>query len=99
MSKTVVLAVDVARQEAAEHIAAAIEMVKDMAHAAHGARLLVLGSSSRTDLPVVPFGSVASRVLHISAIPVLIVPMRRSEMVTRAAAESAREAPITAGLS
>jgi nucleotide-binding universal stress UspA family protein len=165
MSKTVVLAVDVARQEPAEHIAAAIEMVKDIAHAGdkvvvlhvheyavgrfgriqidcadgqgealvdqvvadltragltaegiikgadfghvarailtaatvNGARLLVLGSSSRTDLPVVPFGSVAGRLLHISAIPVLIVPMCRAEVVTQSAAEPAREASITAG--
>jgi nucleotide-binding universal stress UspA family protein len=39
------------------------------------ARLLVLGSSSRTDLPKVPFGSVSSRLLHIASLPVLIVPM------------------------
>jgi len=39
------------------------------------ARMLVLGSSSRTDLPRVPFGSVSSRLLHIASLPVLIVPM------------------------
>jgi nucleotide-binding universal stress UspA family protein len=39
------------------------------------ARMLVLGSSSRTDLPRVPFGSVSSRLLHIASRPVLIVPM------------------------
>jgi len=38
------------------------------------ARILVLGSSSRTDLPRVPFGSVSSRLLHIASLPVLIVP-------------------------
>jgi nucleotide-binding universal stress UspA family protein len=43
------------------------------------ASMLVLGSSSRTDLPWVPFGSVASRLLHISPLPVLIVPMRMGE--------------------
>lgn len=40
-----------------------------------GARMLVLGSSSRTDLRRVPFGSVSSRLLHIASMPVLIVPM------------------------
>jgi nucleotide-binding universal stress UspA family protein len=39
------------------------------------ARMLVLGSSSRTDLPRVPLGSVSSRLLHIASLPVLIVPM------------------------
>jgi nucleotide-binding universal stress UspA family protein len=52
------------------HIAAAI------LHAAgdHEARLVVLGSSSRTDLPRLLLGSVASRLLHMATRPVLIVP-------------------------
>jgi nucleotide-binding universal stress UspA family protein len=52
------------------HIAAAI------LHAAqdHDARIVVLGSSSRTDLPRVPLGSVANRLLHAATRPVLIVP-------------------------
>ncbi len=41
----------------------------------HDARILVLGSSTKKDLPVVPFGSVAARLLHRSSRPVLIVPM------------------------
>ena len=41
----------------------------------YNASMLVLGSSSRTDLPRVPFGSVSSRLLHIASLPVLIVPM------------------------
>lgn len=40
----------------------------------HDVRLVVLGSSSRTDLPLVPLGSVAARLLHTSTRPVLIVP-------------------------
>ena len=52
------------------HIAAAI---LDAAQH-HDARLVVLGSSSRTDLPRVPLGSVASRLLHMATRPVLIVP-------------------------
>jgi nucleotide-binding universal stress UspA family protein len=52
------------------HIAAAILAA---AHD-HGARMVVLGSSSRTDLPRIPLGSVATRLLHTATLPVLIVP-------------------------
>jgi nucleotide-binding universal stress UspA family protein len=52
------------------HVAKAI-----LAAAQHrDARLVVLGSSSRTDLPRVPLGSVATRLLHMATRPVLIVP-------------------------
>jgi hypothetical protein len=34
----------------------------------------VLGSSSRTDVPHLPFGSVSNRVLHLAKRPVLITP-------------------------
>ncbi len=40
----------------------------------HDARLVVLGSSSRTDLPHMPLGSVAARLLHMATRPILIVP-------------------------
>jgi nucleotide-binding universal stress UspA family protein len=58
-------------------------------HAAqdHDARLVVLGSSSRTDLPRLLLGSVASRLLHISTRPVLIVP--RTDTPAEAASSSA----------
>jgi len=49
----------------------------------HDARIVVLGSSSRTDLPRLLLGSVASRLLHMAARPVLIVP--RSDAAARAA--------------
>jgi len=52
------------------HIAAAILAA---AHD-HDARMIVLGSSSRTDLPRIPLGSVATRLLHTATLPVLIVP-------------------------
>ena len=52
------------------HVAAAI-----LAAAKHrDVRLVVLGSSSRTDLPRVLLGSVAARLLHMATRPVLIVP-------------------------
>lgn len=40
----------------------------------HDVRMIVLGSSSSTDLPHIPFGSVSHRLLHIARRPVLIVP-------------------------
>jgi nucleotide-binding universal stress UspA family protein len=69
------------------HIARAI------LHAAeeHDARLVVLGSSSRTDLPRIPLGSVASRLLHMATRPVLIVPR------TDAHAEPAEPPAVAAG--
>lgn len=62
------------------HIAAAI------LHAAqdHDARLVVLGSSSRTDLPRIPLGSVAGRLLHMATRPVLIVPRGATPLRPRA---------------
>ena len=52
------------------HVARAILAVADEYHA----RVIVLGSSSRTDLPHLPFGSVSNRLLHMARRPVLIVP-------------------------
>lgn len=42
------------------------------------ARIVVLGSSSRTDLPYFPFGSVSTRLLHLARRPVLIVPWEQA---------------------
>lgn len=163
MSKTIMLAVDTARGELGKHVAAAVDMVKELAtpddrvvvlhvhefaygrfgrikvdcqdgqgeqliadivaelgrsgvsaskmikeaelsHVARaivvaateaGARMLVLGSSSRRDLPWVPFGSVSGRVLHLSSLPVLIVPMRPGAAGDHAADADVTEAAIT----
>lgn len=56
----------------------------------HDARLIVLGSSSRTDLPRIPLGSVSTRLLHMAARPVLIVP--RGDTPTEAAPSPAAAA-------
>ncbi len=40
----------------------------------HDARFIVLGSSHSTDLPLLPIGSVAFKVLHHSRRPVMVVP-------------------------
>ena len=65
------------------HIAAAILKAANE----HDARLVVLGSSSRTDLPRFLLGSVASRLLHMATRPVLIVP--RTDTPTQAAQTAA----------
>ncbi len=52
----------------------------------HDARIVVLGSSGRTDLPHLPFGSVSHRLLHSARRPVLVVPRQP------ATAETARHA-------
>lgn len=50
----------------------------------------MLGSSSRTDLPRILLGSVASRLLHMATRPVLIVPR------TDAHAEAAESPAVAA---
>jgi nucleotide-binding universal stress UspA family protein len=55
------------------HIARAILKAADE----YDARMIVLGSSSRTDLPHIPFGSVSNRLLHLARRPVLIVPWKK----------------------
>jgi nucleotide-binding universal stress UspA family protein len=55
----------------------------------HDARIVVLGSSGRTDVPHLPFGSVSHRLLHSASRPVLIVPRQP------ATAETARHATAT----
>jgi len=74
------------------HIAAAI------LHSAHDhdARLVVLGSHSRTDLPRMALGSVAGRLLHMASRPVLIVPRTDAQADTdpaQAPAASAATGP------
>lgn len=58
----------------------------------HDARLIVLGSTSRADLPRLPLGSVATRLLHMSTRPALIVP----KSYTPAQATEATGAPAAA---
>jgi len=55
------------------HIARSILAAADE----HNARVVVIGSGGRADLPHLPFGSVAHRLLHLARRPVLIVPPRQ----------------------
>lgn len=61
----------------------------------HDARITVLGSHTKTDLPSVTFGTVASRVLHLSTRPVLIVPMHAAEARDDAGARPAQAVSAT----
>ena len=54
------------------------------------ARIIVVGSRGRADLPHLPLGSVSHRLLHLARRPVLIVP--------KLAAEETAAEPTTAGL-
>ena len=64
------------------HVARRILAVADE----YDARIVVLGASSRTDVPLLPVGSVSHRLLHLARRPVLIVP-RQAE--TAESAETA----------
>jgi nucleotide-binding universal stress UspA family protein len=61
----------------------------------HDARITVLGSRTKHDLPSVTFGSVASRLLHLSTRPVLIVPMHPAQAREHAPARSAEAVAST----
>ncbi|MDR2985948.1 MAG: universal stress protein [Nocardiopsaceae bacterium] len=56
----------------------------------HDARFIVLGSSHSTDLPLLPVGSTALRVLHHSHRPVMVVP--RGAVAKAAALAAAHQA-------
>jgi nucleotide-binding universal stress UspA family protein len=45
------------------------------------ARMIVLGSRGRADLPHLPLGSVSHRLLHAARRPVLIVPKQAAEVI------------------
>jgi nucleotide-binding universal stress UspA family protein len=60
----------------------------------HDVRMTVLGSHSRKDLPSVTFGSVASRLLHLSDRPVLIVPMHAAA-AAKVSVVAQEAAPVT----
>ena len=68
------------------HVARKILAVGDE----YDARMVVLGSSGRTDMPHLPFGSVSHRLMHLAARPVLIVP--RQAHVAEAADQAATAA-------
>jgi nucleotide-binding universal stress UspA family protein len=79
------------RDAAYGHLASGILTVVDE----YDPRVLVLGARSRTDLPLLPFGSVSHRLLHLAKRPVLIVP-RHADTAGASAAPEAETADVTA---
>jgi nucleotide-binding universal stress UspA family protein len=71
------------------HIARKILAVADE----RDARLIVLGSSGRADMPRLPFGSVSHRLLHLARRPVLIVP-RDADVAAEHEAEGSTAATV-----
>ncbi|HTS95998.1 MAG TPA: universal stress protein [Streptosporangiaceae bacterium] len=55
----------------------------------HDARIVVLGSSGRADVPHLPFGSVSHRLLHLARRPVLIVPRQQAAQEAKPEPDSA----------
>jgi nucleotide-binding universal stress UspA family protein len=78
------------REAAYGHLASGILTVVNE----YDPRVLVLGARSRTDLPLLPFGSVSHRLLHLAKRPVLIVP-RHADAAGAAAAPEAADAAAT----
>jgi nucleotide-binding universal stress UspA family protein len=64
---------DVAAEIRETHVGRVAKAILDAAEE-HDARFMVLGSSHSTDLPHLPVGSVALRVLHHAKRPVMVVP-------------------------
>ena len=44
----------------------------------HDAHVIVLGSNLRTDVPLIPLGSVSHKLLHMARRPVLVVPHHKA---------------------
>lgn len=80
-----VSAVGDVRKTPVGHIARAIVHAADEMDA----RMIILGSASTHDVPVLPFGSVSLRLLHVSTRPVLIVPKAAAPATAAAVAPEA----------
>jgi nucleotide-binding universal stress UspA family protein len=55
----------------------AARAILDMADQ-HDAHVIVLGSNLRTDVPLIPLGSVSHKLLHMARRPVLVVPHHKA---------------------
>jgi nucleotide-binding universal stress UspA family protein len=78
----------VVREANVGHVARRILAVADD----YDARMLIVGSSSRTDVPHLPYGSVSHRLLHLARRPVLIVPRRVASATAAEPADAAAAA-------
>ena len=55
----------------------------------HDAHVIVLGSNLRTDVPLIPLGSVSHKLLHMARRPVLVVPHHKAPMTPTGSAGTA----------
>ena len=73
----------------------AARAILDMADQ-HDAHVIVLGSNLRTDVPLIPLGSVSHKLLHMAHRPVLVVPHHKATATEASPAESSQTAePVT----
>ena len=63
----------------------------------HDAHVIVLGSNLRTDVPLIPLGSVSHKLLHMARRPVLVVPHRTATATEASPAGSGQTAEPVAG--
>lgn len=63
----------------------------------HDAHVIVLGSNLRTDVPLIPLGSVSHKLLHMARRPVLVVPHRKATATEAGPAGSGQTAEPVAG--
>ena len=74
----------------------AARAILDMADQ-HDAHVIVLGSNLRTDVPLIPLGSVSHKLLHMARRPVLVVPHRKATATEASPAGSGQTAEPVAG--
>jgi nucleotide-binding universal stress UspA family protein len=63
----------------------------------HDAHVIVLGSHLRTDVPLIPLGSVSHKLLHLARRPVLVVPHHKATATEASPAGSGQTAEPVAG--
>lgn len=63
----------------------------------HDAHVIVLGSNRRTDVPLIPMGSVSHKLLHMARRPVLVVPHHKGAVTPDGAAGTGQAAEPVAG--
>jgi nucleotide-binding universal stress UspA family protein len=63
----------------------------------HDAHVIVVGSNLRTDVPLIPLGSVSHKLLHMARRPVLVVPHRKATAMETGPAGSGQTAEPVAG--
>jgi nucleotide-binding universal stress UspA family protein len=81
------------RQANSGDVARAILNVADQ----HDVHAIVLGSNRRTDVPLMPLGSVSHKLLHMARRPVLVVPHHKATATEAGPAGSGQTAEPVAG--